>query len=546
MRKLIGIFSLFFVCITGCESSSIERNLSDIESYIMERPDSALAVLDTMNRDLLTTEHLKAHHALLHAMALDKNFVDVSDDSLASIAVSYYSKKGPEKYEARALYYLGLSYYYAQDYKKAILEFTKAEKVSERCDSLYLGFTMVAQADTYAKTHNYDESLSCLYMASEIYRNLDLDYYLSLSELRIAQTLFNQEYYDQGEAILSDLMKSEGMDQLLKSSVKATFAFLCASRKGDYNSAVTLYDEILKSGNGRVMSINDYWAYVYALNNVGRKVDAKDFIIQLNDMDPSGIGNYWLYMIKKADGDYEGALKCLEKSTTEIDKEVTKSLQQSLALSQRDYYESEYKNAEYKASNRKLLAISVAIASVLFLVIVLWGSSVYVRRQREEKEFYINYADEIRRQLEASKNDNYPELKRKYLDICKSGFELIASLYEEYVLYHGKKNAEHSVYMKVSEIINEFLNDNVYKSQLESVIDESLDGIMSKLRAEMPKLKEVDYSIFSFMIIGFDTTTISHLLNISMNVVYIRKSRMKQRIEAANPENKERYLQVLA
>ena len=94
MRKLIGIFSLFFVCITGCESSSIERNLSDIESYIMERPDSALAVLDTMNRDLLTTERLKAHHALLHAMALDKNFVDVSDDSLASIAVSYYSKKG--------------------------------------------------------------------------------------------------------------------------------------------------------------------------------------------------------------------------------------------------------------------------------------------------------------------------------------------------------------------------------------------------------------------------------------------------------------------
>ena len=107
----------------------------------MERPDSALAVLDSMDRTLLTTDHHKAYHALLHAMALDKNFIDVDDDSLASIAVRYYSRKGPEKYEARSLYYLGLSYYYAQDYKKAILEFTKAENVAERSDSLYLGTT---------------------------------------------------------------------------------------------------------------------------------------------------------------------------------------------------------------------------------------------------------------------------------------------------------------------------------------------------------------------------------------------------------------------
>ena len=252
-----------------------------------------------------------------------------------------------------------------------------------------------------------------------------------------------------------------------------------------------------------------------------------------------------MYMIEKSEGNLKEALKYLEKSTSKIDKEVTKALQQSLALSQRDYYESEYRNAEYKAENRRLVSISVGMVSFLILVLVLWGSSVYVRRQRDEKEYYLNYADEVRRQLETSKNEDYPELKRKYLDICRSKFELIGSLYEEYVLYHGKKNAEHSVYAKVSEIINDFINDNSYKSQLESVIDESLDGIMSKLRTEMPRFKEVDYAIFSFMIIGFDVTTISHLLNISMNVVYIRKSRMKSRIEETNPKNKERYLQIL-
>ena len=141
-RTLLFIFLSLFLS-GGCSSWRVNEILKDVESYIMERPDSALTVLDAMDRALLTTDRLKAHHALLHAMALDKNFVDVTDDSLASIAVEYYSKKGPDKYYARSLYYLGLSYYYAQDYKEAILEFTKAEKVAERSDSLYLGFIKV-------------------------------------------------------------------------------------------------------------------------------------------------------------------------------------------------------------------------------------------------------------------------------------------------------------------------------------------------------------------------------------------------------------------
>ena len=158
---------------------------------------------------------------------------------------------------------------------------------------------------------------------------------------------------------------------------------------------------------------------------------------------------------------------------------------------------------------------------------------------------YLNYADEIRRQLEASKSADYPQLQRKYLEISKSRFEMIASLYEEYVLYQGKKNAEHAVYSKVSEIINAFLTDNANHKQLESVLDESLGGIVSMLRKEMPKLKEIDYSIFCYAIIGFDATTISHLLNISTNVVYIRKSRMRQHIEETNPDHKNRVLEVL-
>lgn len=537
------VLAILFV---GCARNQTANLLNDVESYISERPDSALAVLDTMDRSLLTTDRLMAHHALLHAMALDKNFIDVDDDSLASVALSYYSKRGPEKYEARSRYYLGLSYYYAGEYEKAILEFTKAEKVAERSDSLYWGFVNVAQADTYRKTHNNIEECNCLSKASCIFTELSADYYKSATNLRLAQSLYNNGDSESSEHLLQLLTEDNEIQENIKIPAILNLAFMkTIASQPNYNLSVQLFEGVFSEDYIKYISTKDYWSYIYALYNVDRHQDADALMLQLKNIDTSATSFYWQYLIEKNKGNYLDALTLLEKSVTYNNDEVTAALKQSLALSQRDYYETEFENASYKAENRKLVIICFVVVSVLILALVLWGVSVYARRQREEKEYYLKYADEIRRQLEASKREDYPELKRKYLEIYRSRFEMIGTLYEEYVLYSGKKNAEHAVYEKVAELLDAFVNDDNNKKQLESVLDDSLDGIVSKLRKEMPRLKETDYLIFSFMIIGFDPTTISHFLNISMNAVYIRKSRMKQHIEEAGPEHKDIFLEVL-
>ena len=544
-RSVLFAFLSLFLSV-GCSSWRVNETLKDIESFIMERPDSALAVLDSIDRTLLKTDRHKAHHALLHAMALDKNYIDVDDDSLASIAVKYFSRKGPEKYHARSLYYLGLSYYYAQDYKNAILEFTKAEKVAERSDSLYLGMTKDIKATIYSATHNDSEALRLLKEAYDIYLELSLHQYINNTELRLANLYCNNDDFLKADSLYIHLISSEKVDDFIKNSATKNKAFITISHYNkDYDKAAFLYDRLVNDSDASILTYKDYWAYAYSLSKVGRKEEAQSLVSQLKSVDSSGTADYWMYLIEKSRGNSENALKYLEHTTTKTDKEVMKALQQSLALTQRDYYESEFINAEFKARNRQLIAISVGVSSVLVLVLLLWATSVYVRRQREEKEYYLNYANEIRRQLEDAKNEDYPQLKRKYLEIYKSKFEMIGSLYEEYVLYRGKKNAEHAIYSKVSEIINAFIGDNANQHQLESVLDDSLDGIVSMLRNEMPRLKDIDYSIFCYMIIGFDATTISHLLNITTNVVYIRRSRMRQHIEDVAPKHKDQFLNIL-
>ena len=89
MNRYLILLVFSFSFLLSCRPSYVESQLLDIENYIMDRPDSALTVLESMDRSLLDKEEYRAHHALLHAMALDKNFVNVDDDSLAQVAVLF-------------------------------------------------------------------------------------------------------------------------------------------------------------------------------------------------------------------------------------------------------------------------------------------------------------------------------------------------------------------------------------------------------------------------------------------------------------------------
>ena len=208
MKTSSLVHLMITVCmIYGCSDNSPKSILTDIDSFIQERPDSALAILDTMDRASLKTERLKAHHALLHAMALDKNFIDVSNDSIARVAVDYYATRGSRKSYARSLYYLGLAYFYQEEYTKAIVEFTKAESVAVTSDSLYLGFSKVGLADTYGKSYNYGEEENNLKEAFDIFSSLSLNYYSQATLLRLANVYFNTSQTEKSIEILSENLK---------------------------------------------------------------------------------------------------------------------------------------------------------------------------------------------------------------------------------------------------------------------------------------------------------------------------------------------------
>ena len=542
MKRFFSVFFIFLLC--SC-TSEVGTLLRDVESYIMEHPDSALTVIESVDISVLTTKKLKANHALLHAMALDKNYIDVTDDSIAQVAVDYYSRKGISKNKARAYYYLGIAYYYQKDYEKAILEFTKAEKVAELCDSLYWGMTKDIQGHTYEMTYNDKEAINCFEKAYDIYHNLlNLNKAQSV-QFKLARALINNLQYEEAEKKLSALLADKSINEELRLRYSHLYAYLkIIQPKRDPQKSIELYEKFIDSEG--VMTIQDYWAYAFALNLVGRNNDSREIVDELIEIDSTSTASYWLYLINKYEGNLTKALYFLEESGFKDNQVITETLNQSLSLAQRDYYESQSELAEYKIKNRTLSLISVIVISILSIVVIILFITRYIRKQREEKDSYIRYADEVSRQLHLlrSEADSLPVLKRKYLELYKSKFEDLRILCDNYLQYKDRTDAERRMYGKVVSMINELRNDADHNTELEKMLNADLDNIITNIRSEI-KMKEIDYSIYCYLVIGFDATTISRLLDVSVNTIYIRKSRIKAAIENSMAEHKGQFLEIL-
>lgn len=171
------------VVLLSCSKADLEteRTLADVASFIEERLDSALTILDTMDSFSLTTSALKARHSLLLAMARDKNYIDDTTDSIIAPAVSWYRRHGSADEKLLMNYYRGRIAMNAGDYETAMRWFADGSRFSEKArNKVWSGRLCNAKFQVYQ--HLFD-SASAIDAALR-----SADYYAAAGEL--------SRYYD--------------------------------------------------------------------------------------------------------------------------------------------------------------------------------------------------------------------------------------------------------------------------------------------------------------------------------------------------------------
>lgn len=129
MKRLLVFLLCASAVFLSCKDNQIGSALTSAEISMNNNPESSLEVLESIDKDLLSTRKQKAKYALLYSMALDKNYIDIRTDSIIAPAVKYYENHGSKEDRFLCNYYRARIYENAGDNENALLYAVKAESV---------------------------------------------------------------------------------------------------------------------------------------------------------------------------------------------------------------------------------------------------------------------------------------------------------------------------------------------------------------------------------------------------------------------------------
>ena len=400
------------VLLAACAGAEIKTSLDNAECLMEVSPAEALDTLESIDREALTTRKLRARHALLYSMALDKNYIDLKNDSIIAPAVEYYSRHGDADIRFRTHYYHARIFENAGDYDNALLAVSKAEALDTAkvdADVLCMLYAMKGSIyDIAWRPHDAIESyeLARRY-ALEAHKFRHYAYY----------TLYcAMEYRQASDSILFEKCLSEVQDyqEYFTLTERHIYQSIMLNRmidlEKDSNEVLGFVENYLIEypQSEKINWKNIARAYQY-LNMHEKALEVLKLYTDYNDvsLDP---GYYAILSEILAElKDYDEALKAHEKYASINDAEDIKLHQSDLKLvEQRHFHEIQEISQKYKFLYLTIIFLSILFVSLFY--IIKWYKA-YSKNKSEYDSLTKEY-DELRR-LEAKLNDAYRYLSEQ-------------------------------------------------------------------------------------------------------------------------------------
>lgn len=552
--------------LVSCDNRQTKSLLQDVETYIQERPDSALRVLRKVDSLTLNTKALRARYSVLFAMALDKNYIDTTALSILEPTVAYYEKFGSPKDKMLSYYYLGRIYSNRKDYPNAVIYYLQALRESSADDYYHKGLAYEALANAYSASFNNEEELRNAILAHDCFDKIR-DKNLALSRYKIAQAYHNNEQFDLADSLYSSVYS--GLDSTSKLAFYAMEDQVSndLQREGpDVERDIKLLEYVAEHrGN---LTLTSYYEYAYILLLIGEKVTAENILSQLSESEESVETMEIRYRIAEYEENDEEALTLLKSMLSYQNDVVKKQLAQSVFKAQSDYYRLNAEVSEQKSTiaNQRSVIILIAglmMAGLLYIVFMKRKTALIREKDRlaqavEESEKLLetvrNRAKQEKEErdkdifdlksLNERERDKIKELRDMYVSLYQKRFYEIGKYYDaasSHRLESIKEKAYHDVISSIQALFEEIASGSEGQKKFEARINAELDDIVSKIRSDFPKLKDDDIRFICYLIVGFDTSTISFLMDISKENVRVKKHRLREKLNGYSGPNETLY-----
>lgn len=158
------------VLLVAC-SREPDARLLRAEALMEERPDSALAILDSIDSRSLRSDADRAKYSLLTSIALDKNYIDTTTFSILQDAIDYYADYGSVNERLQTYYYQGRIFMNRGENSDAMKSFVRAlDLSSQSTDTLVFARLLCAQSVIFESTYDFDKSMNNRLKAAELFR----------------------------------------------------------------------------------------------------------------------------------------------------------------------------------------------------------------------------------------------------------------------------------------------------------------------------------------------------------------------------------------
>ena len=596
---------LFSLLLTGCwKHSPVAEKLLQAETVMNEHPDSALNLLKGIAQPELQTKEHRARYALLYSQALDKNYIDVTNDSLINIAVDYYKNRNDVRAKFFSYYYLGRIYTNAKELPQAILAYTEAERlVDELGDDYAAGLLYTQMGDIYRNYYDFPKALESYRLSTEYYQKAGKPLhklYGMLSQSTIYKSMDRNT--DSYHILYNTLVEAKETNQTsVVRSCLGDLIMLCLDMDKQ-EEAVTFYKEMAQNYSIERMTSSFYASLSLLMareKNVEKSQQYMDKAWERARTSSDSIHLYYISsQVEQLSSSYQKAYSDLKQSITLQNSRVRAALQQPVLTAQKNFLHQELEHQEYKLRMEKyvrllgftiLLLVSIIIIAFLrkkfqkklkeqhflhekkmeelqlealkreqslrsYTVELETKSSLSkqdierLNQELEESKKHIEEArifrDQISQEMESLKIDNRDALLRINKTL-KNHFKQIENTYQVLqTKYKHAENRDQAIKEYIQNTTAEFYGSKKADRNLEKLVNELYGGTMHKFRKEIKLPSEEHYRLVCLLLAGLSINFIATLTGETTNAIYKRRDKIREIIKTSSTSCKDIYLLV--
>ncbi len=543
MRQYITVIILALSLVSCSQHSKHRETLAQVESYIEERPDSALTILQGMDKDELSGMEEKAKYALLLSMAMDKNYIDRTDFDVLQPAIDYYEDTDDKHHKMLAYYHLARIQFNNKEYSNSITNLLYAEdEAIDLGDDFHLGLIYRQFGDIYSMIYNGTESLNYSQKSYEHFKKSGREEYSDWALWDIARAYHNCKDFDASIRTANEMIERGSLqhnETLITAGLKLIGLSYFAS--GQFDKSIDIYNQIIVDFPS-FMTAEDYSNLGSSYIRVGNIDKARYYMDIVCSVDST---LKWLpYTVSKSTGDYKSAVEALEHEYEYQDQIIKAIVSQNVTETVSNYREYERIIQEREIQHEKTTKTIIVVVFVMIMALSYIIISLRLKAQRKEIENNMLLASNLRNMLKVKETETN-SMQEVINNLFEQRFATIDKLSSDYYEYQGTANEKQKIYTNVMKLVSGLGSDKKTIKELENFINTYKDNLMIRFREEFPDMKESDCILYLYAVAGFSSRAISIFIREKLEVVYNRKSRLKQKINRSTSPNATTFGQYL-